>query len=95
MCIRDSYVAWRYGGTEIGDGVKFKEARLSTRASGCWAGTVNEAVTLKIKVRRVSLRGHPAAIAWSPVTESFVKPMQRVRRGVLTSDDTLACDLEG
>jgi hypothetical protein len=41
----ETYVAWRYSGTEIGDSVSLKDARSTGRASGCWAGTVNEAVT--------------------------------------------------
>ncbi len=90
----ETFVAWRYSGTEIGDSVSFKDARAKKRASGCWSGTVNAAVTLRIKVRRVSFLGQPAAIAWTPVTESFVKPMKRIRSGVLTSDDALACDLD-
>jgi hypothetical protein len=89
----ESYVAWRYAGTEIGDSVTMAEARTKSRATGCWAGTVNEAVTLKIKVRRVVHHGRLTAMAWAPVTESFVRPMQRVRSGVLVSGDVLACNL--
>ena len=62
-------------------------------AVGCWAGTVNEDVALKIKVRRVARNGKTVAMAWAPVTESFVRPMERVRRGVLLSGDVLACNL--
>lgn len=91
---KDTFVAWRYTGSEIGDKVKFKDARSRTSASGCWAGTVNAAVTLKVKVRRVRHRGRPTAMAWAPVTESFVEPVKRVRRGVLTSGNALTCDLD-
>ncbi len=89
----DSYVAWRYAGADIGDSVTLKQARSKTRASGCWAGTFNEAVTLKIKVRRIKRNGRTVAMARAPVTESFVRPMERVRSGVLVSGDVLACDL--
>ncbi len=89
----DTNVVWRYAGKAIGDTVSFKEARSKRRASGCWAGTVNEAVTLTLKVRQVTYRGRPGAIAWAPVTESFVPPMESVRGGVLVSDDVLACNL--
>lgn len=89
----DTYVAWRYGGAEIGDEVKFSEARTKSWASGCWAGTVNEAVTLKIKVRRVSYFGRAAAIAWAPVTESYVRPTERVRLGVLARNEVLTCSI--
>ena len=91
----DAFVAWRYSGTEIGDTVTLRDARSKRRASGCWAGTVNEAVTLKIKVRHVSFRVQPAAIAWAPVTESFVKPMTSIRHGVLISNEGLVCNLAG
>ncbi|HXH77501.1 hypothetical protein [Nocardioides sp.] len=89
----DTYIAWRYADAEIGDSVTLAQARTKSRASGCWAGTVNEAVTLKIKVRRVERNGRTVAMAWAPVTESFVRPMERVRSGVLVSGDVLACDL--
>lgn len=91
--LADTNVVWRYAGKAIGDSIGFMEARSKRRGSGCWAGTVNEAVTLTIKVRRVSRYGRPGAIAWAPVTESFVPPMERTRRGVLVSDDVLACDV--
>lgn len=91
--LSDTNVVWRYAGKAIGDSIGFTEARSKRRGSGCWAGTVNEAVTLTIKVRRVSRYGRPSAIAWAPVTESFVPPMERTRRGVLVSDDVLACDV--
>ncbi|PUA79028.1 hypothetical protein [Nocardioides currus] len=89
----DVHVAWRYNGAAIGDEVGFKAARSKRRASGCWAGTVNPAVTLTVKVRRVSYRGNPSAIAWAPTTESYVPPMESTRRGALLSDDVLGCKL--
>lgn len=87
----DTFVAWRYNGADIGDSMGFRQARSKRRASGCWAGTVNEAVTLTVKVRQVSQRGRLTAIAWAPVTESFLPPMQRIRRGVLAGDSAPTC----
>lgn len=87
----DTFVAWRYNGESIGATMGFRQARAKKRASGCWAGTVNEAVSLTIKVRKVSRGGRTAAIAWAPTTESFLPPMQRSRRGVLASDAGLSC----
>lgn len=92
---RVTNVVFRYGGQDIGDVVTFKQARAMRWASGCWAGTVNTAVTLKIKVRKVRV-GSPAgrvygSLAWAPVTESFVKPVVRARRGVLSRQDLLTC----
>lgn len=89
----DTHVVWRYAGKAIGDTVGFKEARGKSRATGCWAGTINEAVTLTIKVRQVQYRGRPGAIAWAPVTESYLTPMERVRNGVLVSDDVISCNV--
>ena len=91
----DTQVVWRYAGEAIGAPVSFKAARSKKRASGCWAGTVNEAVSLTVKVRRINHRGQPRAIAWAPVTESFLPPMEKVRGGVLVNDDMLACTLYG
>lgn len=89
----DINVVWRYAGKAIGDSIGLREARSKRRGSGCWAGTVNEAVTLMVKVRRVSRSEQPSAIAWAPVTESFVPPMSRIRGGVLVTDDVLACNV--
>lgn len=88
-------VVWRYSSTDIGDLVSFREARRKRRASGCWAGTINEAVELTVKVRRVRHLGRPSIIAWAPVTQSYLQPMKRSRRGVLATDDVLACNLYG
>lgn len=86
-----TYVAWRYNGKSIGSNVNFKAAKGKVRASGCWAGTINEAVTLMIKVRQVSKGGRATAIAWAPVTESFLAPMQRARGGVLSGTTAPTC----
>lgn len=89
----ETFVAWRYGGTQIGEELPLREVRLKSRASGCWAGTVNEAVSLQIKVRRVSYFGRPSVIAWAAVTQSFVKPMKRVSFGVLARRTVPICYL--
>lgn len=84
-------VVWRYSSTSVGDRIGFGKARSKRRASGCWAGTVNEFVELDVKVRRVRVAGQPGAIAWSPTTQSYLRPMKRTRRGVLATQDALAC----
>ena len=64
--LADTNVVWRYAGEAIGDSIGFMEARSKRRGSGCWAGTVNEAVTLTIKVRRVSRYGRPGRLPGRP-----------------------------
>jgi hypothetical protein len=87
-----TYVAWRYNGKSIGSSVSFRAAKGKVRASGCWAGTINAAVALTIKVRQVSQGGRTTAIAWAPVTESFLSPMQRARGGVLSGAAAPTCN---
>lgn len=90
-----THVAFRYNGVGIGKYVGFKKARKKKRASGCWAGTVNDAVTLKVKVRRVRVSGNsgrvPGLIAWTPSTQSYLPPMLPAYRGVLGSQEPLGC----
>lgn len=88
-------VVFRYSGQSIGSRVGFKAARSKKWASGCWAGTVNDAVTLKVKTRSVRVRGVQGkargTIAWIPRTESYLKPVARAYRGVLGGQGVIKC----
>jgi len=91
-----TYVVFRYGGMDIGERVGVKLARSKRRGSGCWAGTVNDAVEVKVRVKKArvpSLSGGKTAgaIAWAPLTEPYREPMAKVRRGVLRSSGVYSC----
>jgi len=91
----DTNVVFRYAGKSIGNRVTFKQARKKKSASGCWAGTVNDAVTLRVNTRAVNVRGvlgkARGTIAWVPRTESYLQPMARTYSGVLGSQDVMKC----
>jgi hypothetical protein len=88
-------VAWRYGGHNAGDAVDFKDARSQTTGSPCWNGTDSKSLTLPLTIRQVTVPGTtgPAAgsIAYADVTQSWLKPMLRAGKGVLGSQEIIAC----
>lgn len=88
-------VVFRYSGQAIGSKVGFKAARSKKWASGCWAGTVNDAVKLRVKTRSVRVRGVQGkargTIAWIPRTESYLKPVARAYKGVLGGQGVMEC----
>ena len=88
-------VALRYQGQQPGDKVGFTAARASTRASGCWAGTTEDAVTIKVKVRRVQVEGYggkvPGTLAWAPVTQDWLRPLVPAWHGVVGTQDVMPC----
>ena len=88
-------VAFRYGHEKVGAGVTLREARTKRRASGCWAGTQDTAMTLPLDVRKVRVPGTTGptdgSIAWIPTTQAWLRPMLPARRGVLGTQDVPFC----
>jgi len=88
-------VALRYQGQQPGDKVGFTAARASTRASGCWAGTTEDAVTIKVKVRQVRVEGYggkvAGTLAWAPVTQDWLRPLVPAWHGVVGTQDVMPC----
>ncbi len=88
-------VAFRYAGHQVGDPVSFSDARDQRRGSPCWGGTTSKNVTLALTTRQVTVPGTtgPAAgtIAYADVTQPWLKPMMRGRKGVLGSQEIIAC----
>jgi hypothetical protein len=89
-------VVWRYGGHQAGDPVVFADARTRTRASGCWAGTGDPAVTVALTIRRVTVAGNTGptdgSIAFADVTQPWLTPMSEVTKGVLGAQEAVVCD---
>ena len=95
---RTGYVTeavFRYAGKTTGDPVSFAEARSARRASGCWDGTNASELTLDLVVRKVRVQGVAGptrgTIAYLPTTDRWQRPMQRVHRGVLGTQDVDLC----
>jgi hypothetical protein len=89
-------VVWRYAHHQVGDAVTFSDARSRSRASGCWGGSTDAAVSVALTVRQVTVRSTtgdrtPASIAFAEVTQPWLRPMLSVRKGVLGSQDVLVC----
>ncbi|MGA8247355.1 MAG: hypothetical protein WB797_10650, partial [Nocardioides sp.] len=89
-------VAWRYGGHDAGDAVDFKDARSQTSGSPCWDGTASKSLTVPLTIRKVTVAGTtgPAAgsIAYADVTQAWLKPMLPAAKGVIGSQEVIACD---
>jgi hypothetical protein len=92
-------MVFRYQGLVPGDRIGFNRARTMKKASGCWAGTNKEEVTLRFKVRRVNVAGvHervPGQIAWAPTTQVWLRPILPVYGGVLGGQDVILCRVVG
>lgn len=89
-------VAFRYGGTRVGDAVTNATAKTKHRASPCWAGTTEDAVTLPITVvhaRSTNPPGDPIRTprAFASVTQDWEKPMERAFKGIAGTQDVIWC----
>ena len=88
-------VAWRYGGTLVGDEVTLAEAVTKKRASACWEGVRSREVTVPLVVEKVRVDGVRkrvnGSIAFASTTQSWLAPMREVWDGVLGSQDVNIC----
>jgi hypothetical protein len=88
-------VAFRYRGHAVGDSVSFADARSRKHGSACWGGTADSDVSIPLTVRKVTVGGTTGptdgTIAYADVTQSWLKPMMRAGKGVLGSQEVIAC----
>jgi hypothetical protein len=88
-------VALRYQGQQPGDKVGFTAARAATKASGCWAGTTEDAVTIKVVARQVQVDGLggkvSGTIAFAKVTQDWLRPLVPAWHGVVGTQDVMPC----
>src|SRR4051812_37217343 len=88
-------VALRYKGQQPGDKVGFTAAGAATKASGCWAGTTEDAVTIKVVARQVKVDGLggkvPGTIAFAKVTQDWLHPLVPAWHGVVGTQDVMPC----
>jgi hypothetical protein len=89
-------VAFRYAGEHVGDTVNDAVARTKKRASACWAGTEEDAVTLPLKVthaRSTNPPGEPIRTprAFISVTQGWEKPMEKAWKGITGTQDATWC----
>jgi hypothetical protein len=88
-------VALRYKGQDTWDRVDFATARTAKRASACWAGTDQDAATMKVRVRKVQVEGYggkvAGTIAWAAVTQDWLRPIVASPHGVVGTQDVMPC----
>jgi hypothetical protein len=89
-------VAFRYAGKRVGDEVTNAVARTKRKASTCWAGTVEDALTLAVTVvhaRSTNPPGDPIRTprAFTSVTQDWQKPMERAFKGITGTQDVSYC----
>ena len=92
-------VVFRYGHEQPGDPVGLREARSKRRGSACWAGTTQEQVTIPLATHRVRVPGNaqrwvPGTIAYTSVTQDWMRPVRRVWHGVMGSQDVNICGVQ-
>ena len=88
-------VVLRYKGEQTGDRVGFKAARAAKRATSCWAGTTEDADTIKVVARKVTVAGYgtqvPGTIAYAKVTQDWLRPLVNTFHGVVGTQDLMPC----
>ncbi|WP_151081914.1 hypothetical protein [Nocardioides cynanchi] len=88
-------VAWRYAGHRVGDAVTLADARSRSEGSPCWGGTTSTDLTVPLTVRQVTVPGTtgPTAgtIAFARVTQPWLKPLLPAGKGVIGSQEVIAC----
>ena len=79
---------FRYQGLQPGDKIGFDRAKVKAKASACWAGTDEDAVTLRLKAREsADSDGNLGTIAWLRTTQEWVGPMVAAEHGVVATQD--------
>ncbi|HEX4473029.1 MAG TPA: hypothetical protein VH085_13745 [Nocardioides sp.] len=88
-------VSWRYGGRAVGDAVSFAQARAARHGSPCWGGTSARSLTIPLTIKKVRTGGTTGptegTIAYARVTQAWMQPMTRAYRGILGSQEVIAC----
>jgi hypothetical protein len=88
-------VAFRYAGEQPGSTIDYATARSKSHAFGCWAGISAAQVTLPVVVRKVMVGGTVGrthgSIAYVPTQQESWGPRQDTWKGVLGTQDVLAC----
>jgi hypothetical protein len=91
-------IVTQYQGFQPGQRVTRQQAMAAKRATACWAGTAEPAVTLRLTVRRVWLPGFPegtrrtkAPLAWLVPTAASTGGFSRTSRGVIAQQEAWYC----
>lgn len=78
-----------------GKGLSALQAKSRKRATACWAGTSESAVTIRVSVARVKVGGYDgpatAALAWASPTVPTTGPLNSTYKGRLGNQDAYYC----
>ena len=88
--------AMRYAHEKPGSRITLADARDKHRASGCWAGTDETDVTMRLVVRKVTVPGvlgpTKGSIAFLRHTQEYLKPMVHAPKGVVGTQEPMYCE---
>lgn len=88
-------VVWRYDHEKVGSTVARRDVKAKHKASGCWAGTTADEVTIPLEARKVIVQGvtgkTAGTLAWTKVTQEWWRPMLPTHKGILGSQDVMPC----
>jgi len=93
-------IVTQYESTQPGQSVTKKQAMTFTRATGCWAGTTEPAVTVNVTVRRVTMPAFPPSgkkkttrvpLAWMVPTQSTTGGFDTASKGVIAQQNAWYC----
>ncbi|GAA1161034.1 hypothetical protein [Nocardioides aquiterrae] len=89
-------IAFRYAGERVGDEVTNAVAKTKRKASACWAGTGDDAVTIAVTVvraRSTNPAGDPIRTprAFTTTTQDWQKPMARAWHGISGTQEVTYC----
>lgn len=89
-------VVFRYQGKQVGDAVSRADAAGAERATGCFAGTDADTLSLPITVVHARTRAVDGSRTHTPraytaTTQKTVAPMLRTYRGIIANQDAIYC----
>jgi len=93
-------IVTQYEGTQPGQVVTKRQAMGLASATGCWAGTTEPAVTVRVTVRRVTMPAFPPGgkkkttqvpLAWMVPTQSATGGFDTASKGVIAQQNAWFC----
>lgn len=89
-------IVTQYKGIRAGQAVTRPQALAARRATACWAGTASSAVSLQVKVGRVTMPGFPSGratvpLAWFVPTAAATGGFSRAYKGTIAQQDAWYC----
>ncbi len=91
-------IVTQYEGYQPGQRVTKRQAKAAKKATACWAGTSDAAITLRVMVRRVWMPGFPEGtrrtrvpLAWMIPTAATTGGFDSADKGVIAQQEAWYC----